>query len=62
MPYPDELRTFESVYKDIARPGPDGDDRPLEEGNDPDLEAALDEDRALRIERRLRDKDRAGLR
>lgn len=59
----EELRTAESVQRDRrAMAGPDGDSRPLDEEIDPDLERALDEDRALRIERRLKDKDRAGLR
>lgn len=64
MPYPDEVfRTSESFAKDRgARPGPDGDPRPLDEDIDPEVEKALDEDRALRIERRDRDKDRAGVR
>lgn len=58
----EELRTRESVARDYARPGADGDSRPLDEEIDPEVEAALDHDRALRIEKRLRDKDRAGVR
>lgn len=58
----EELRTRESVAKDYARPGADGDSRPLDEAIDPAVEKALDEDRGLKIDQRLRDKDRAGVR
>jgi hypothetical protein len=60
-PYPDELRTAESVRKDRALPGPDGDGRPLNEELDPALEAELEEARSLRLEKRWRDQDRAGV-
>lgn len=62
MPYPDELRTIESLARDRqALPGPDGDPRPLEEPMDSGLAAELDEQRGLQIEQRLRDRDRAGV-
>ena len=61
MPYPDELRTHESVMKDRqAMAGPDGDPRPLDVA-DPLLEAELDEARGLKIEERFRQQDRAGV-
>lgn len=60
MPYPDENRLAESVAKERrAIPGADGDSRPLDEENDPALEAELDEARSLRLEKRWRDQDRA---
>ena len=57
MPYPDELRTAESVRKDRAIPGADGDGRDHNEV-DPALEAELEEARSLRLEKRWRDQDR----
>lgn len=59
----EELRTLESVVKDQQAPLPqgDGDPRPLDEADPIVAIVDLDVERDWKIEKYLRDRDRAGL-